>query len=107
MERIVVGVDGSTNAQVALRWALAEADLHGAEVVAFMAWDYLNQRHVDGTDTFDPSYGSDQAREALHAAVRAVGPSRAVVERVVLDLPARARIEVAADAEMLVTGAGA
>ena len=105
MERIVVGVDGSTNAEVALRWALGEADLHGAEVVAVMAWDYLNQRHADGSDSFDPSYGSEGAREALHAAVRAVEPSRPVVERVVLDLPARALIDVAADADLLVTGA--
>ena len=105
MERIVVGVDGSTNAEVALRWAVGEADLHGAEVVAVMAWDYLNQRHADGSDSFDPSYGPDDAREALHTAVRAVEPSRPVVERVVLDLAARALIDVAADADLLVTGA--
>ena len=105
MERIVVGVDGSTNAEVALRWALGEADLHGAEVVAVMAWDYLNQHHADGSDSFDPSYGSDEAREALRAVVRAVEPSRPVVERVVLDLPARALIGVGADADLLVTGA--
>jgi nucleotide-binding universal stress UspA family protein len=104
MERIVVGVDGSTNAEVALRWALGEAELHGAEVVAVMAWDYLNQYHADGTG-FDSSYGSDQAREALHAAVQAVEPSRPVVERVVLDLPAQALIDVGAEADLLVTGA--
>ena len=105
MERIVVGVDGSTNADVALRWALGEADLHGAEVVAVMAWDYLNQRHTDGSDTFDPTYGADQARDALHAAVQAAEPSRPVVERVVLDLPAQALIDASADADLLVTGA--
>jgi nucleotide-binding universal stress UspA family protein len=105
MERIVVGVDGSTNAEAALRWALGEADLYDAEVVAVMAWDYLNQRHVDGSDTFDPAYGPDQAREALHAAVRAVEPSRPVVEHVVLDRPARALIDAGAGAGLLVTGA--
>lgn len=105
MERIVVGVDGSSNAEVALRWALGEADLHGAELVAVMAWDYLNQRHADGSDRFDPSYGPDQAREALHAAVRAVEPPRPLVERVVLNLPAQALIDVGADSDLLVTGA--
>jgi nucleotide-binding universal stress UspA family protein len=38
MERIVVGVDGSTASKRALRWALDEAKLRGAELVAVHAW---------------------------------------------------------------------
>ena len=70
-----------------------------------MAWDYMNQRHADGGERFDPAYGSDEAAAALHAAVEAVGPTRPVVERVVLDLPAPALIEAGAAADLLVTGA--
>jgi nucleotide-binding universal stress UspA family protein len=36
--RIVVGVDGSEHGNAALRWALAEAQLHHGEIVAIFAW---------------------------------------------------------------------
>ena len=36
--RIVVGIDGSKGSAAALRWALEEAQLRGAEVHAVMAW---------------------------------------------------------------------
>lgn len=39
MDRIVVGVDGSDGSKTALRWAVDEARLHGARVVALYAWD--------------------------------------------------------------------
>lgn len=105
MKRIVVGVDGSTTAAAALRWAVAEADLHGAVVVAVLAWDYLNQHHAEGEDRFDPSYGSDKALETLHATLQAVGPSRPVEEQVILDRPARALLEAGRGADLLVVGA--
>ena len=37
MGQIVVGVDGSDHAIAALRWAIAEAELRDAEVVALCA----------------------------------------------------------------------
>jgi nucleotide-binding universal stress UspA family protein len=37
-ERIVVGVSGSANSAAALRWAVAEARLHAAEIWAVHAW---------------------------------------------------------------------
>lgn len=38
--RIVVGVDGSDSSKDALRWAKAQADLTGAELVVVTAWSY-------------------------------------------------------------------
>jgi nucleotide-binding universal stress UspA family protein len=38
--RIVVGVDGSDSSRDALRWAKAQADATGAELVAVTAWSY-------------------------------------------------------------------
>lgn len=105
MERIVVGVDGSTNAEAALQWAAEESDLHGVALTAVMAWDFLEQHHADGDGTFDPSYGSGEARQALHAALQAVSPSRPIEERAVLDKPAQALLDVSADADLLVVGA--
>src|ERR1700691_922958 len=39
VRRIVVGVDGSGESAVALRWACREASLRGAEVHAVHAWE--------------------------------------------------------------------
>lgn len=71
---------------MALRWAAEEADPHGAVVVAVLAWDYLHQHHADGKETFDPSYGSDEARQALQISLRSVSPSHPIEERMILDL---------------------
>jgi nucleotide-binding universal stress UspA family protein len=37
-QRIVVGVDGSSSARAALRWAVRQAELTGASVEALTAW---------------------------------------------------------------------
>lgn len=39
-DRVVVGVDGSEAARQALRWAAAEANLHGVILLVVHAWDY-------------------------------------------------------------------
>ena len=107
MERIIVGVDGSTASEEALRWARDEARLRGATVTAVLAWNFLDQRHPDGGQRFDPAYDEDTARRALEAAVDralgAVGPE--VERRVVCDLPATALLDAAAGADLLVVGA--
>jgi nucleotide-binding universal stress UspA family protein len=36
--RLVVGVDGSSHGDAALRWAIAEARVHKGEIVAVFAW---------------------------------------------------------------------
>ncbi|WP_030545503.1 universal stress protein [Streptomyces albus] len=38
--RIVVGVDGSEPSREALRWAVRQAELTGAEVDAIMSWEW-------------------------------------------------------------------
>ncbi|MGJ7906771.1 universal stress protein [Actinopolyspora sp. H202] len=50
--RVVVGVDGSSGAEQALRWALWHAELVGGSVVAVRGWDYpeLYDRPVAGPD---------------------------------------------------------
>jgi hypothetical protein len=40
VERIVVGVDGSHGSQMALQWALREAQLRGVTVHAVFAWQF-------------------------------------------------------------------
>jgi nucleotide-binding universal stress UspA family protein len=108
MTDIVIGIDGSSGASTALRWAVREADLRKQKVTAVMAWGLLDQHHAGGEKAFDANYGPKQASEALAAAVEAaVGPEAAIAieQRVVCDLPARALLEIAADADLLVVGA--
>lgn len=108
MPGIVIGVDGSDSAALALRWAAREADLHGWELTALLAWGYLTQYHVGPTDEFDPDYDEEQAEVALRSYVeRALGPERSgtVTYKPVCDLPAGALLEAAADADLVVLGA--
>lgn len=106
--RIVVGIEGSEHAALALRWAAREAVIHDASVTAVLAWSFLDQHHPPDHEGFDPSYGE----EAAHAALRCYlaqsagdqGPE-AIQARAICDLPARALMEAAADADLLVVGA--
>ncbi len=104
---MVVGVDGSDYADHALRWAVEEGRLRRAGVVAILAWGYLDQHPLPGAEAFDPSYGEHEARAALDAFVeRALGESASsVARRAVCDLPARALLDAATNADLLVVGA--
>ena len=105
MRRIVVGVDGSTDADAALRWAVSEAGLHEATLAALLAWSYLDQHHTSKAEAFDPAYGEDDARETLLAALERVGAADSVEPLVVCDLPDRALLDAGRDADLLVVGA--
>lgn len=107
MERFIVGVDGSDSSADALRWATREAEVRGATVTALLAWNFLDQYHVDDETTFDPQYGEADARRALDVAVeRALGAHAGEVQReVVCDLPAVALLDASKDADLLVVGA--
>ncbi|MBY5162776.1 universal stress protein [Salsipaludibacter albus] len=106
MDRIVVGIDGSPHAARAVRWARDEARAHGAILQVVMAWHWGDQRHVDPDAPFDPTYDQEAARETLEAFVaQALGDDLDGVEAVaVLDLPARALLEQAEDADLVVVG---
>ncbi|MCO8127763.1 universal stress protein [Acidimicrobiia bacterium EGI L10123] len=107
MERIIVGVDGSEWSADALRWAQHEARIRDATVTALLAWNFLDQHHVDGETTFDPHYGEAEAQRALDVLVqRALGDDADGVRReVVCDLPATALLDASKDADLLVVGA--
>lgn len=102
MERIVVGIDGSAGADLALRWAIAEARQWNAQLEVVIAWSLLDQPSTE----FKPDYGEDDARAAVDAAVERVGGADGVDVTVtsVNDLPARALLARAADADLVVVG---
>ena len=108
MERIVVGIDGSDPSRRALRWAVAEARLRGAVVVAVHAWSIP---YVGGYPYAAPDLHPDElaraARQELDAVVDAADTSglAAPVERLAVEgAAARALLDVAKDAHLLVVG---
>ena len=107
MGRIVVGVDGSEHGRRALGWAQRKAVRQGDELTALLAWGLFDQLHADGGTSFDPDYGPTDAAAALDTVVtdtlgaEAAGAVRQVV---VCDLPARALLDAASDADLLVVG---
>jgi nucleotide-binding universal stress UspA family protein len=108
MAGIVIGVDGSDSAARALRWAAQEAELHGWELHALLAWGYLSQYHADRTASFDPDYDGAQALAALTTYVEeALGAERAATVHCseVCELPAGALLDAGAEADLVVLGA--
>ncbi len=109
MERIVVGVDGSPASQAALRWALDEAALRKAAVVAVSAWTYpyLGDLSYLANRGIDPDELSAAAKARLTEAVAAAGPAPdgVTVEETVREGPAAGvLLEEADGATMLVVG---
>ena len=105
MGKIIVGVDGSEGAALALRWAAAEASLRDAELFAILAWGHLIR---DFYDPLDPDDGETDARAALDAAIDAVLPpqaARRVRRQTACERAAPALLDAAAQAELLVVGA--
>jgi nucleotide-binding universal stress UspA family protein len=104
--KVIVGVDGSHDAGLALRWAASEAERRGAALEALLAWSWLDQIPAPGAPDFDPHYGEDEALLALEAALNAaLGANTAHIERrAVCDLARVALVEASERADVLVTG---
>jgi len=104
MQRIVVGVDGSTSAQAALQWAVDEARQRNATVEAVYAWHqaFVAPTHILG----DPEFFEQKAGEVLDAAIDAVDTTgvAAVERRLMSGNASQALIHEAKGAAMLVVG---
>lgn len=100
---ILVGIDGSENAERALTWALDEAEVRGARVRAVLTWTYLG--HKGGG--LGPLTTEEDAQTYLVDFVhRVAGDRRSLVDPVTVnDLPAAGLLEQAeAGAALLVVG---
>ena len=107
MEGIIVGVDESAHAQAALRWAVDHAALTHDPVTAVMAWGYIDQHHLEPDAAVRPALHRGPTRRKVldDLVARAVGPDPNVGRLAVCDLPARALLDAAKDAVLLVVGA--
>ena len=100
---VVVGVDGSDGSLQALRWAAGEAAARGWRLRVVRAWSYIDQP----SGGFDPAYGEDDARRGLDEALASLGDAATgldVEPLVVCDLAARALLDAARDADVVVVG---
>lgn len=108
MNRIVVGIDGSKGSDVALQWAIDEAQLRHAELRIVHAW---HPPYVSGYPLapagIDPRFVEESARETLKASMdtaRASGLPN-VDGKLVLVSAATALIAESDEADLVVVGA--
>lgn len=103
--RIVVGVDGSDSSKAALAWAVRQAALTGAEVDAVGAWQPPASYGYDGWVAVDIPDFEQLTRQMLDEAIAAAAaPGVAIRPLVVRDNAARALLDTAKDADLLVVG---
>ena len=106
-QRIVVGVDDSSGAKLALRWARAEAALRGATLDIVHAYQYPVTLAVPGAPLVPREDFDKAARHALDAVLRSEGfdEGYATAEAIVSSGSAAGLlIEVARGADLLVVG---
>jgi nucleotide-binding universal stress UspA family protein len=104
---IVVGVDGSEPSKEAMRWAIKQAQLTGAELRVVTAWHPPTLGH--GTVTplaVDIDY-EKASKETLRREIEEVAGPTPVIPmsmRLVAGLPARELVAAAEGADLLVVG---
>lgn len=106
---IVVGVDGSEHSRAALRWALQEASLRRAPVLAVHGWSQPMLASGTFAATVPPTEAFEEgARELVDAELARAGdeaPGVAVESRTVCAGGARAVLEASSGASLVVVGA--
>ena len=105
---IVVGIDGSPEADAALRFALAEASLRGLQLRVVCAWEprasaYVGEAFAATPDAFVAA--EHHADDVLRAALERLPPHGVEVEAISIEgHPAAVLLDQAAEAELLVVG---
>jgi nucleotide-binding universal stress UspA family protein len=105
--RIVVGVDGSDSSKAALAWAVRQAALTGAVVDAVCAWQIPMAYGYGYTMTLaipDLEKGAASELDQVIAAVAGPAPGVEIRPHVVQEHPARALLDCAKGADLLVVG---
>ncbi|WP_037364449.1 universal stress protein [Nakamurella lactea] len=107
-QRLVVGVDGSAGSRAAIEWAIAEAQLRGAELEVTAAWEFP---YAWGEAAAWAPGGDGGLAEAAGAEATALldqildGPQPDWLHVLTVEgPPARVLVERSADADLLVVG---
>ena len=109
-ETIVVGIDGSTSARLATRWAAREAELRRADLILVSAWNMP----LDGYNFGDVPFSEEalksleiEAEERLAEAAedaRSVATDLWIVTQAVQGQAASVLMHASRDADLLVLG---
>jgi len=104
--RIVVGVDGSSHSEEALRWALGQARLTGQPVDAVTSWSIPVAFGEAAGALMGIDWKGEATRTLENTVAKAVDPADAdrVSQRAVQGHPAQVLVDAAADAALLVVG---
>ena len=104
--RIVVGVDGSPSCDAALMWAAGEAEVSGAEIVLVHGWSYPYAGLRAGVNEPRDEMRLDAMRtlEASTSRLREIAPGIECQSIVSEHAPAKALIDAAANADLVVVG---
>ena len=106
---IVVGVDGSPGSRKALKWAAAEAAVHGAELVVLNVWEHTLMPpagSVSVSERYVPDSSQRTSEDLVHVIKEELGdePPVSVKARVKQGRPAKVLIEESAGTDLLVVG---
>ena len=104
---ILVGVDGSENSVLALKWALREAKLRADRVEVLHGWHFPYVADPTGLTPYPADTLSESAESVLHDVLTACAADAEGVEvtsRVVQAAGAEFLITASADADLLVVG---
>ncbi len=107
MYRMVVGVDGSSNSEQALAWALDHAPARDAGVEAVHAWQAFATGSFQGIVATDHDDLEQAAAELLDESIEraVVGHATTPIQRVLVPgTPATALLEQSRDADLVVVG---
>lgn len=104
--RIVVGVDGSPESEVALRWAATLARRNGAVVDAVTAWTLPVTFSWDASGIYSVDWQGEAEKSVIATVDSVFGPDRPVGLRTFAfeGDPAHKLIEHAAGAQLLIVG---
>lgn len=108
---IVVGVDGSRQAEAAIDWAVEESRVHGDDVILVHAWQTPGVALTGYAGATLPVFGSDDIRKLAEevlatctAGLRRRAPDVRLASRLVEGHPAAALVEASKGARLLVVG---
>ncbi|MGB8861089.1 MAG: universal stress protein [Ilumatobacteraceae bacterium] len=106
IDRIVVGVDGSAGSEEALLWAVEEALRCGSELVLVHGWvyPYVGSRTGVAEPRDEMRLDAMRTLEASALRVHAVAPSVRCQSIITEESPAKALIDAAAQADLVVVG---
>jgi nucleotide-binding universal stress UspA family protein len=104
--RIVVGIDGSPDSQIALEWAVRQAELTSSTLEVVTTWEWPNTYGAPFAlpAEYDPDADARRVLEEAVAPIHAAHPSVTIRASAVKGPPAPTLVDLSQGADLLVVG---